>query len=517
MIINRVFFFLIILLSLFAIYCSIIIGVSWDEFFHHINGSHRAEYFKSFGKFKEYNYLDNRYYPGLYDTFHFLIINFILKFFSGDIFEIKHLVNLTFGLLTLRGLFLLSKNIFNKNVGYIAVLLCLLNPFFFGHMSINPKDTIVCFALIWLTHNAYMYCKNIERKRLGFLFLASLSMGFGLGVRVSFLATTIPIILSVCIFFLINKTKYQKIFFDVLIFLLISFSLMVMAWPHLLNSPYLLVDTIFQSIKWSMGPTLELMNGNIYETQNTPKTYFFNFFIFRKPIYILILLFVLIFFLKTDNNFFTDKFENFEKKLIVIFFIIAFPILLTIIFQVKIYNGIRLFLFIIPFLSMLSAISLYYILKNFKKFFYIKIIFNVIMLFFLIFLQRFIYLTPYHYDYSNFFKIKFINTEKLYVHDYWATSYKELMKLIKADKSIKSIKSDFCGGDIHIVRYLSNKYSDGKIVFVPYEQADYIIMINTLSTDVNIKSTCFSLRPGKDMVAVERMGVKLSVLRKLKK
>tara|TARA_B100002003_G_C13914231_1_gene444808 strand:+ start:39 stop:470 length:432 start_codon:yes stop_codon:yes gene_type:complete len=137
------------------------------------------------------------------------------------------------------------------------------------------------------------------------------------------------------------------------------------------------------------------------------------------------------------------------------------------------------------------------------------------MLFFLIFLQRFIYLTPYHYDYSNFLKIKFINTEKLYVHDYWATSYKELMKLIKADESIKSIKSDFCGGDIHIVRYLSNKYSNGKVVFVPYEQADYIIMINTLSTDVNNKSSCFSLRPGKDIVAVNRLGVKLSVLRKL--
>ena len=292
---------------------------------------------------------------------------------------------------------------------------------------------------------------------------------------------------------------------------------MVVAWPHLMEAPYLLIDTIFQSIKWSMGPTLELMNGNIYETQNTPKTYFLNFFIFRKPIYILILLFVLIFFLKTDNNFFTDKFENFEKKLIFIFSIIGFPILLAIIFQVKIYNGIRLFLFIIPFLSLLSAISLYYILKNFKKFFYIKIIFSVIMLFFLLFLQRFIYLTPYHYDYSNFFKIKFINTEKAYIHDYWTTSYKELMKLIKADKSIKTIKSDFCGGDIHAVRYMSNKYSDGKVSFVPYEQADYIIMINTLSTDVNIKSTCFSLRPGKDIVTVDRLGVKLSVLRKLDK
>ena len=517
MTVNKVIFCLITILSLFAIYCSINIGFSWDEFFHHINGAHRVEYWKSFGKFKEYNYIDNRYYPGLYDTFHFLIISFLLKFFSGNILEIKHLVNLTFGLLTLRGLFLLSKNIFNKDVGYLAVLLCLLNPFFFGHMSINPKDTIVCFALVWLTYNAYMYCKNIEGKRLVFLVLAALSMGFGLGVRVSFLAVTIPVIASVLIFLLTNKIKYRKIFFDALFFLLISFSLMVMAWPHLLDAPYLLVDTIFQSIKWGMGPTLELMNGNIYETQNTPKTYFLNFLIFRKPIYILILLFTLIFFLKTDNIFFTERFEYFEKKIVVIFSIITFPILLAIFFQVKIYNGIRLFLFIIPFLSIFLAIALYYILKNYKKSFYVKIIFSLVLLFFLIFLQRFIYLTPYHYDYSNFFKFKFINTEKLYVHDYWGTSYKELMSLVKKDKNIKTIKSDFCGGDIHLVRYLSNKYAGGKLVFVPYEEADYIIMINTLSTNVNEKSTCFSLRPGKDIVAVERMGVKLSVLRKLEK
>ena len=149
---------------------------------------------------------------------------------------------------------------------------------------------------------------------------------------------------------------------------------MVMAWPHLLDAPYLLVDTIFQSIKWGMGPTLELMNGNIYETQNTPKTYFLNFLIFRKPIYILILLFTLIFFLKTDNIFFTERFEYFEKKIVVIFSIITFPILLAIFFQVKIYNGIRLFLFIIPFLSIFLAIALYYILKNYKKSFYVKII-----------------------------------------------------------------------------------------------------------------------------------------------
>ena len=527
MIINRVAFCLIIILSLFAIYCSIIIGLSWDEFFHHINGSHRYEYLRTFGKFTDYNYVDNRYYPGLYDTFHFLVLKFFLNFFPKNILEIKHLIHLSFGFLTLLGLFFISKNIFNKEIASIAVLLCLLNPFFYGHMSINPKDTIICFALIWFAHSTYMYCVNIQKGNFSFVLLASLFMGLGLGIRISFFAITIPIILSALVFLVMNKKKYQenlsfrKISVHILIFLIISFLLMIIAWPHIHHSLFLLpkviLHIIFNSITWNMGPTLELINGNIYETFNTPRIYLLNFFVFRKPIYILILIFALIFFLIKDNEFFRSKFNNFNKKIIVIFSIIFFPILLAIITGVKLYNGIRLFLFVIPWLSLLTAVCFYYIIKNIKKSFYIKIIFSLVMISLLLFLQRFIYLTPYHYDYSNFFHAKFINTEKLYIHDYWATSYKELFKLINKDTSLNKINSDFCGGDRHTVKYLANKYSGKKINFVPYEQADYIVMINTLSTDINNKSSCFLLRPGKDIVTVKRLGVKLSVLRKLEK
>ena len=49
------------------------------------------------------------------------------------------------------------------------------------------------------------------------------------------------------------------------------------------------------------------------------------------------------------------------------------------------------------------------------------------------------------------------------------------------------------------------------------QQADYIIMVDTVSNDVNNKSSCFTQRPGKDMVVVSRLGVKLSILRKLEK
>ena len=91
------------------------------------------------------------------------------------------------------------------------------------------------------------------------------------------------------------------------------------------------------------------------------------------------------------------------------------------------------------------------------------------------------------------------------------------MKLIKLDNSLDKIKADYCGGDRFGLRYLANKHSGGKVTLVPYKQADYIIMINTVSNDVNNKSSCFTQRPGQDVVSVKRLGVTLSVLRKLEK
>ena len=349
-------------------------------------------------------------------------------------------------------------------------------------------------------------------------------MGVGVGTRLPFFAVPVPVIIAALIFIFISfKEKlgmienYKKVLFDFVTFCSITFFLMVLAWPYVHSSPDILLKAFSSYVLYPHGPVLEIMNGNYYETAATPRSYFFNFFIFRFPIYISILLISLAILIRTDKNFFTSEFKHFINKIIIIFAIIFFPIVVHLIVQVKIYNGIRLFLFIIPFLSLLIAISVYYILKNFKKSIYIKSLLSITTIFFLLFLQRFIFLTPYHYDYSNFVNLKFSNTEKLYIHDYWTTSYKELMKLIKKDSSIQNIKADYCGGDKFGLRYLIKKHSGNKVKLVPYEQADYIIMIDTVSNDINNKSSCFTQRPGKDIVAVSRLGVTYSVLRKLEK
>ena len=139
---NRISLFLIISLILFAYFNSLLIGLSWDENFHHVNGLLRFKYLSSLGKFQNYDFLNNKYYPGLYDTISYAIGHILQvldeNFYQKYIVEIKHSINFLFSVFSLLGLYLALNFLFNKSISLLAVLLTLLNPFFFGHMGMNP-------------------------------------------------------------------------------------------------------------------------------------------------------------------------------------------------------------------------------------------------------------------------------------------------------------------------------------------------------------------------------------------
>ena len=126
---------IIIFLLFFSYYSTLIVGLSWDEIFHYLNGKVRFEYLKTFGKFKNYNYSNNIYYPGLYDTITYFaghIIKIINNnFFENYFIEIKHTINFIFGSLSILGLYKLVKVFFNKKTAYLSCIFTLLNPFFF--------------------------------------------------------------------------------------------------------------------------------------------------------------------------------------------------------------------------------------------------------------------------------------------------------------------------------------------------------------------------------------------------
>lgn len=558
--IQNLFIYFIIFLLLFAWWSSLTIGLSTDEYFHHINGLKRYNFLVSFGEDKNFNFGNNRLYPGLYDTLSYALSQIILMinkdFYVSNIDFVMHLINVSFSSLSILGLYIFAKKIFNKNIAIISVFLTLANPFFFGHMGMNPKDIIIFFSLIWSSYYFYLYFTDGEKMRN--LIFASVFVGFGCGVRLPFLLLIFPVIFCGLIFS-INKYKpeyfkfIKKIIGHFFISLFIILILVILCWPHLIvaiqNGNFIdfFITNIYDSINFH-GPRTGLIDGKYYEIFNTPKSYFLSIIFYRFPLYYTLCILISYFLFFSKDFFNKNNVEKIKIKFFIINLIIFFPISITIVLGIGIYDNIRLFLFIIPFLSIIASFSLVYFFKILKNSWESKVIIFFISVLFTIFFYRFILLTPYQYDYVNYYTPKFKNIQYKWEHDYWGTSYKELISNIKNnynEEEIKNLRLLNCVGDETLLYYLSKKLGINKLVRRDkIHEANYVILINRASLKIynnpnlkdlvredgsilvedldkivrtpGVKSTCNKQYPGEDIVVVSRNGVILSVLRKLK-
>ena len=104
------------LLVLFAIYCSLITGMSWDEPYLYEMGKNRLKYIFSLGRY-EYqnwnNFANSSHFPGFYDTFAAFISQMIPKKYE---IETHHLINLFFSFITIH-------HINNLSIVYISSLI----------------------------------------------------------------------------------------------------------------------------------------------------------------------------------------------------------------------------------------------------------------------------------------------------------------------------------------------------------------------------------------------------------
>jgi len=518
-------------LIIFAVYCSLTLGMSWDEPYHYLEGKNRLKYFFSLGKYEYEDFLHVRYYPSFYDT---------LSAFISQIVPIKyevhvhHINNLFFSLLTIFGISKITGRLFNKKVGKIVFLISFLNPIFFGHMSINPKDTIIAFSNVWATYFIirYLQTQHLDIKRKYFSTLVGLAIGFGVGVRVVFLGTLIPILILTIldIFFLkkfANKKFSQiKFFKDLFKVLLIAYAMMIIFWPYAHDNIFILPFKLSfgfwneinafhsEEIKWS------LMNGEFYRTHETPKTYVIINLFYKLPEFILLSYIIFIYLVFKDKKFFFTHFKFFKTKLSYLLFIIVFPIAIVPLVMSIIFDGLRYFLFLMPYLSIIPGITIYYLIYNIKFNIYKFYLISILVLF-IYYLFNFFSLTPYQYTYLNIFNGNFSDASKRFENDYWGVSLKELVSKIEMSEHFNSnnyFKIAYCGINNETINYYLKRIENFRYKEIyNYEDYDYIIMTNRNNgKNVDIKTdmkTCFDTYKGKDILFVKRNGLILSTIR----
>ena len=512
--------FIFILLTI-AFYSSLKNGLSIDENFHHINGEVRYHYLINFGNFDKYDFNDNRFYPGLIDTISFIFFKIFTSIIDIKyLVQIKHTINFIYASLGLYGLYLVNKIVFNKHIAIYSCLLTLMNPFFFGHMGINPKDPILFTFFIWTIFYLIKYLENINLKRFKYLILLSVMIGLGSNTRITFLSIIFPLIIFGIYYVWIHTKSFKIIFADTLTITIITFFLIIIIWPHFHNGDFgLIIENIKHSSQWLISVKHGLINGNFYEVQNTPRSYLLQIFMHRIPIF-LILLFCftyLITFIKT-NYFSSEIGNNFKIKFVMLNAIFYWPVLILIISKINLYDNLRLVLFLMPILCTISSVGLWYLVKNFSENNLLaKIVFILVIVFNILFLSRFLSITPYNYIYVNFLSSPtFSKSQNKFEHDYWLTSVGELIYKIKSKygKNSSNLKISLCGG-----RALTHGYYFASILknfnIYDHSKADYIIISNR---NFNLeKLTCDQKFPGQDILSVKKNELVLSSFRKLKK
>ena len=109
-----------------------------------------------------------------------------------------------------------------------------------------------------------------------------------------------------------------------------------------------------------------------------------------------------------------------------IFMILIFPNILVFINPWGMYDGIRLFLYLVPFVCIVPALLSFFLYKMIKINLY-KFIFSVLVISQIFFLFNFFALTPYQYVYLNLIAGEYSENSKKFENDYWGISTKELM------------------------------------------------------------------------------------------
>lgn len=537
--INKISISVVWLLVIFTIYCGIVVGLSYDTFFHADIGNKRLKYLFSLGK-AEYTttHWHYKFYPGLFDT----ISAFVTKMFPKKYeIEVQNIVRCIFSISTIFGISKISKELFNAKVGKIVFILCFFNPIFFGHMAINPKDTIIAFSNVWSTYLILKYLKNqtLDDKRNHYVILLGLTIGLGMGTKLVFPATLLPVLLFVFIdIFFIKKVVSQnfsnrKFTIDIIKVLFIAYFLMISCWVEVHENIFVYpIKYFLESFSdiYNFGLSSSLLNGNFYLTAETPKIYLLINLFYKTPEFVLFSYFIFIILYLNKKNYFTKNFTSFNTKLLLILSVIIFPNILLLITPYKIIDGLRYFLYLLPYISIIPALAIYYLINNYKDF-VSKIATTVVFSFLVYHLFIFFLLTPYQYTYLNIFNGNFSNAHTKYENDYWSVSIKELIDQIPKKEYLlnnKQLKIAYCGvassnTEFYLKRIKNFKFNHSDSSKKDY---DYIIMTNRVIYPDNIQKntnkeiinsleTCYSKFVGKDVLTVKRNGLLLSTLRKI--
>ncbi len=365
-----------------------------------------------------------------------------------------HLVLLIYSYFCIVLIYMKLRNLTSNNFSLLFIFILFLIPSFGGHMLFNIKDIpfLLNLFLAKLFIFDYFHNKNIDQIKGKTLLKISFVISLSLLTRIN----SILFIGFLFFYLLFHNLDNLKIYIrKTTAVVLLAFVFLIIGSPSSWRNPadWLLQSFLFQSNHPWTGNTLT--NGSYVFAQEMTGSYLATWYFYKMPLFVHICFLLFVFLLK--NKYKKNAIEIYSFIFIITNFAL-FPV-----FKPTAYDGLRHFLFLIPFFAIVCSSVLIHV-RGINK----KIFNSIIILIFTYGLYTQAGLDQYRYTYFN----EFTNLESItkecnnidgcgnWTTDYWGFSGKELSNK------------------------LNNKYKDSdllicepKHVFVNYTDVEYFNLI----------------------------------------
>lgn len=503
-------------------------GVTWDEELQSQYGQAVVDYYASGFKDLRFQEIFNLYlYGGTFDG----LASVVDSFTPFSVYETRHLINAMCGLLGLWGTWKLARTIGGEIVGLLALILLATTPMYYGHMFNNPKDIPFATGIVWSIYFMARVFKSLPNPCWRLLLKLGLVYGLTLGVRVGgvmlFAFWVLPLAFYALNSFLKSSEKRtmlsflrQAAFILIRIILpvaILSYVMMLVCWPWAQQSP---VQNPLRALsEFSNFPqdVEVLLDGTTYRSTQLPWYYVPLYFAVQLPELLLVLVFTTFYTLPFIVRTELDRAQ--KQTLVVMALMILFPILYAVFHHPALYDTVRHFLFVVPLVCVLAALSGHYIYRQvaeqtiettYGKFLRRGV---VALCSFAVLSQVvvMVQLHPYEYIFANQFAGGVGGIWGRYELDYWGSSFKE------AAEELQTYVSKHGGvPDGKIYRIAICGPWDSAMIYLP---PDYEPVVASEPADFFLSTTrwmCQDMRPGKDIIIISRKGVPLSVVKDLR-
>ncbi|MBA2422214.1 MAG: glycosyltransferase [Chitinophagales bacterium] len=467
------FFFGAIILFIVMTASSFHFGITGDERVQKEYGEKVLSFFTSLGKDRSALEYKNLYlYGGFFDMICAAANRYIGLL---DPYDMRHLINAIFGFIMIVFAALIATRIGNWRSGFIALIFLAISPQLFGQSMNNPKDIPFAAAYVFTIYQFYKWISELPKPSLRTLIYSSLGIAATIGIRVGGLLLIGILIVFLFTEYLFNAELRASIKYDVgvggrmvkhvLLVVAAGYFGAMLFWPYGLLAPFSNPFTALKEMQNFSTNIRILFSGKHIMSNEIPWNYIPQWISITTPLIILsgaVLMMIGAFFLKKYFH---------RKHLILLLFVIIFPWSYSVYKNSPLYDGLRHFLFIVPFITVLSALFYELLYKLFSKKMYRAAISIVLITGIMLPLSWSIRNHPNEYCYFNELVGGINGAYGNYETDYWMNSTREASAWLKdhsttSKASRKQIIATNCAEPV--VYYFRNDTDKFKIIYVRY-------------------------------------------------